>query len=276
MRTQARAIGHFGELLQGRLGREGPVALVTLPCPELAVAAQVHPAAGLALHGSGQRLLTPARARKFLQLLGLSLQGRIVLRADMPAGCGAGASTATLVALAELARWQGSAQTLAEACLAIEGATDPLMFLSPETMLWASRHAEPIALLPPLPEFDVMGGFWGDGQRTDPTDHDFPDISDLIPRWANAAAAADLAGLAALCSTSASRCLAHRPSSHTTRTDPTASLAADLGALGYVIAHTGAARGLIYAPGQIPDQAYAALRAAGLRRIVRFRAGGRR
>ena len=25
--------GHFGEWLQGRLGPDGPVALVTLPCP---------------------------------------------------------------------------------------------------------------------------------------------------------------------------------------------------------------------------------------------------
>ena len=33
--TVARVAGHFGEFLQGRLGAEGPVALVTLPCPAL-------------------------------------------------------------------------------------------------------------------------------------------------------------------------------------------------------------------------------------------------
>ena len=32
----ARVEGHFGELLQGRLGPAGPVVLVTLPCPVLA------------------------------------------------------------------------------------------------------------------------------------------------------------------------------------------------------------------------------------------------
>ncbi|TCP38104.1 hypothetical protein EV662_12129, partial [Rhodovulum marinum] len=36
---RACVAGHFGEFLQGRLGPDGPVVLVTLPCPALAVRA---------------------------------------------------------------------------------------------------------------------------------------------------------------------------------------------------------------------------------------------
>jgi hypothetical protein len=57
--------------------------------------------------------------------------------------------------------------------------------------------------------------------------------------------------------------------------DPTPGLARDLGALGWLRAHTGAARGLIFAPGTVPRGAHDALRAAGLRALVRFRGGGR-
>ena len=32
-----RVAGHFGELMQGRLGADGPLALISLPCPVLAV-----------------------------------------------------------------------------------------------------------------------------------------------------------------------------------------------------------------------------------------------
>ena len=34
-----RVAGHFGELIQGRLGTAGPVVLISLPCPALTVTA---------------------------------------------------------------------------------------------------------------------------------------------------------------------------------------------------------------------------------------------
>ena len=104
----APVAGHFGELMQGRVGPD--VALITLPCPVLSVTASGRPGAGLALHGGGQRLLTPLRARALLDHLGITLRGRIILRATMPAGGGAGASTAALVALARVAGWQRERQ----------------------------------------------------------------------------------------------------------------------------------------------------------------------
>ncbi len=46
------------------------------------------------------------------------------------------------------------------------------------------------------------------------------------------------------------------------------------GALGHVIAHTGSARGLLFAPGTIPSLARALLASHGFRRVISFQAGG--
>ena len=253
--------GHFGEWLQGRIGPTGPVALVTLPCPDYAV----H---GRAIAGpmriSGMR---GRAARTFLARLGLAIPGRISLRPGITPGLGCGMSTARLVALAQLSGWDGPPETLARACIAQEGASDPLMFAAPDQMLWASRQGECLGPMPPLPRCEVLGGFWGPPQRTDPQDTDFPDISDLTTDWARTH---DLTHFAQLASESARRCLALRGPER----DPTERLARDLGALGFTIAHTGAARGLIFAPGTLPPDAHAHLRAAGLRHVRRLQAGG--
>lgn len=266
----ARATGHFGEFLQGRLGPDGPVILVTLPCPAASVEARVSPATGLAIHGSGQRLLTPDHARRFLTRLGLPARGRVTLRSTMPVGGGAGASTAALVALARAMGHDGSAESLAMAATATEGASDPLMFPTPERLLWASREGRALTGLPPLPAFDVLGGFAGPPERTRATDSRFPDISDLIAPWISAAIAGDRAALARLSTTSADRTLALRGGLIL----PFADLEAATGALGHAIAHTGSARALLFAPGKIPRRAAGLLRAAGCRRIVSFRTGG--
>jgi len=260
-----RVEGHFGELMQGRLGADGPVVLITLPCPALAVEAQLAPLSDP--HG----LLPPARARALLSILGLPDPAPFSLSANMPRGGGAGASTAALMALARLAGSRHSAEDLARACVKVEGASDPLMFPAPERLLWASRGAKVMAHLPPLPALDVIGGFFGPNQRTDPRDDQFPDISDLIAAWQTAALAGDAAQIAALASQSAERTLALR---HKTP-DPTAELARVTGALGYVIAHTGSARGLLFEPGASLSGVQDRLERAGYRRIVSFRVGDR-
>lgn len=267
--TLIRVPGHFGELLQGRLGPKGPVVLVTLPCPVLAVRARLEAGQAFSLGRASAPIMTEARARAFLTELNLSIQGRIDFEAEMPPGGGAGVSTAALVGLARLAGWHGDDMTLARACIAVEGASDPLMLRQQAQALWASRLGEIIRTLPALPAMEVIGGFFGPPRRTDPLDDDFPDIADLIPLWQIATEARDLGQVAALASASATRTLAHRGA----QLDPTASLAADLGALGYVIAHTGSARGLIFAPGQVPDDAKDVLGGAGYRGVVQFRAG---
>jgi uncharacterized protein involved in propanediol utilization len=266
MRAAAHQVsGHFGELMQGRLGRDGPIALISLPCAALNVTAWRRPGRHLALHGA--RLLSPQRARLFLRSLGLSLRAPVQIRANIMAGSGAGSSTAALVALARVAGWQGDPAELARACVVSEGATDPLMFAQAERLLWASRQAVVLDQLPALPKFEIVGGFYGPGQRTDAKDQNFPDISDLLQDWRRAA---DLETLAQLASISASRTLALRHAWD----DPTPELARATGALGYVIAHTGSARGLLFAPQTVPEVAQAALRAAGFRGVLRFTAGG--
>lgn len=245
--------GHFGELIQGRLGDR--LALISLPCPPLRVTARHHLATGLQIHPPAQ--ISPDRTRRFLADLGLRLRGRITLAADMPIGGGAGSSTATLVALARLAGWQGDPLDLARACLRAEGATDPLMLPQAERLLWASREGVVLDQMPPLPDFDILGGFFGKPLRTEPKDLDFCDMSDLVARWRSATTLVEFAKLSTL---SAQRNLQRRGP----QGDPTLGLAQRLGALGVVIAHTGTARGLIFARGQVPVDRQMALRAAGM------------
>ena len=84
--------GHFGEWLQGRMGANGPLVLITLPCPVLTVRLT---------SGSGGRLLFGnGDLERFAQALGRKSGAWPVLSSSIPPGCGAGASTATLVALA--------------------------------------------------------------------------------------------------------------------------------------------------------------------------------
>ncbi len=267
MGQSVRIAGHFGELMQGRLGEGGPLALISLPCPNLCLTATAFPAPGLTIHSpSGAPIVTPARAHAFLARLNLWLNAKVTLAPHMPVGAGAGASTAALVGLARLAGWRGDDLALARACVASEGASDPLMLRQPAQVLWASREGRVLSPLPALPAFDILGGFWGDGQRTNPSDLHFPDISALMGEWESAARSQDLVALAKLATISAQATLALR----NVQNDPTAALAARLGALGYLIAHTGSARGLIFAQGAVPQNGLATLRAAGLSRPLIF------
>lgn len=246
------------------MGPAGEVALVTLVCPDLGVRAELQPAPGLVLEGSD--LLDPDRCRRFLDALDLPLRGRIRLVPDLPTGGGAGMSTAALVAVARAAG--ADEARIAAACLAVEGATDPLMLPRPDAVLWAPRRARVLAGMPPPPVAEIVGGFLGPMQRTDPADHAFPPIGDLIARWASGP---DLPEAARLTSSSAERTTALRGPA----ADPTPALARALGALGHARAHTGPARALIFAPGTAPASVETALAAAGYSGCLRFRTGGR-
>ena len=259
--AQTIVTGHFGEWLQGRMGPDGPVALVTLPCPVLSVSAPATPPA--------PALFDAEALARFGALLGRPV-GTTGTHRQMPAGAGTGASTATLVALARASGYSGPPETLAAACRAVEGATDPLMFPDPDRLLWASREARVLRPLPAPPPFDIAGGFWGDPIRTDPDDADFPDISDLVPAWERATDALDLAETARIATLSATRTTRLRGPS-----DPMADLAQSLGALGHIRAHTGSARGLVFAPGTIPPHTEDTLKEAGLTGCLTFRTGAR-
>ncbi|MCE0504783.1 propanediol utilization protein [Roseivivax sp. GX 12232] len=258
-----RVAGHFGEWLQGRLGPEGPVVLVTCACARLGVSATRRGPGPLRLDGP----LEPGPARALLTALDLP-EGHFEIRAEMPLGAGAGASTAALVALARAAGFAGTPEMLAAACLAAEGASDPLMRATPDGCLWASREARALHPLPPPPEAEILGGFFGAPSRTDPEDARFPDIADLAEAWSRAP---DLPEAARLASLSATRTSALRGPGG----DPTEALAQELGALGHLRAHTGSARGLIFAPGTLPEEGPARLAEAGFARVFTFRTGGR-
>ncbi len=251
--------------MQGRCGPTGEVALITLPCPVLGAVVTRYPG-GFALHQPDAAALSRGRALRLLRGVGVPVTGRFVLRLNLPLGGGAGASTAALVALARAAGADDA--RIAAACLAVEGASDPLIIRSPERWLWASRRGVALQAMPALPRMEILGGFCGPPQRTDPQDSAFPAIDDLVAAWP--AASRDLPALAALTSLSARRTLALRGPAG----DATEALARRLGALGFAIGHTGPARALIFAPGRVPDGAEALLRLAGWARITRFRIGG--
>lgn len=260
---------HFGEWLQGRMGRDGPVVLVTL-CPDkVCLTAQVKPAAGLSVKAPFAAAgfpVSPPALRLFLSALRLPVCGTFLLRPAYAPGLGTGASTAALLAIARLAGFQGPADPLARACIAAEGASDPLMFDQPDRLLWASRIGQALAVGPAVPRVQLLAGFYGPPLPTRAEDAAYDDVSDLVAAWLQARTAP---AFAAIASESAARCLARRGPVG----DPTAQLARDLGALGFAISHSGAARALIFAPGPLPSHGPALMREAGLRNVHRLVTG---
>jgi hypothetical protein len=234
------------------------VALITLVPQGVTVAATLRTARGLKCHAIGHGRLPATVLSRLSGTLGGNLSGHIALRLPYPPGLGTGMSTAGLLAVARLASGPHRPEALARACLAAEGASDPLMFPDPATLLWAPRRGKVLAALPPQPQADLLAGFWGPPRPTRPTDQDYDDISDLVALWQRGGPLAERAELAG---ESARRCLARRGPVG----DPTAQLARDLGALGWAMSHSGAARALIFAPGQVPALGLALLREAGLR-----------
>lgn len=256
-----RVPGHFGEWLQGRMGEDGPMALVTLSCAALCASA-----APPSQSGPGQ--FNPDLLHAFLANLGLDMDPLPDIHTDMPLGGGAGGSTAYLVALAKACGFKGQSQDLAQACLDTEGAVDPLMFAHPDRILWDPRRAMALADLQPPPMAQIIGGFGPAPVFTDPTDFEFDDISDLLQDWRRACDTGDLACAAQIASQSAAARAAQLG-----EPDAFSDLARDLGALGHVRAHTGSARGLIFPPGSDPQNATAALAEAGLNSIITFQTG---
>ena len=259
---QAKIAGHFGEWMQGRLGPEGPLALVSVACPVLKATAQGSPGPFSVTGDADARI-----AKRFFEALGEVPAMSLTVKADAVAGGGAGMSTAALLAMAEVAGVPGNPIA---AALAAEGAVDPLMQPGFDQVLWASREARVLDRFAPPPDFRIVGGFWGEPERTDPADLSFPDISDLVEMWRNAAARADRAALAGLATEAARRTTALRGP----KDDPTLDLARQIGSLGIIRAHTGSARGLLLGPDAPTQTAMATLEEAGFSSVLVFQTGG--
>ncbi len=254
-----RVAGHFGEFFQGRLGEDGPVVLVTVPCEALGAEVGVSPGP---FRLDGQ--IDQATAARLLERIGVP-EKQFHVKCDAPMGAGAGMSTASLLALARAMGVEPPVETL----LAVEGAVDPLMLDAPGRVLWASREARVLRQFAPLPDVTIVGGFWGAPEPTSADDNRFPDVGDLVDFWAEATDRQDRAALAGLATEAARRTTALRGPSN----DPTLDLARDLGAMGVVRAHTGSARGLIFAPSKVPAGVGAALQEAGYSGVLQFQTG---
>ncbi len=257
--------GHFGEWVQGLCGPSQRVALVTLACPVKGADVTWQDAPDLRVEDASD-LLDAGRAKAMFAALGIPQRGIITVVSDVLPGGGAGMSTAALVALARAVGT--SEERIAVACLATEGAVDPLMLERPDAVLWASRSAQVLATLPPPPKAEIIGGFWGTPERTDANDTRFPLVDDLIAQWT---LGPDLPTAARIATASAERTSAQRGPIG----DPTADLAARLGALGWARSHTGPARALIFPPDGVPAGAKAMLQQAGFTDVLRFTTGGR-
>lgn len=244
----AEIAGHLGELVQGRLGTNGPVALVSLPCQGLVSRVSYVPARGALT--SIEPVSAKARAAARLALAEIGADGwggQFGIERPAAPGLGLGSSTAeTLGAVRAVTRAFGlwlPPEREAALCLAAEGAVDPLMWDAPA--VFASREGRVIEWLPPLPPMRLVGGVAGPPSATDPADRCFPDLSAIFAELAEAIQNGDLAGVAGAASRSAEANQARNPNP---AWDAVCALARHHGALGVAVSHTGPAIALILAP----------------------------
>lgn len=264
----ARVSGHFGELVQGCLGNAGPVVLVTLPCPPLETEVRLVPGGPLKVAGE-QTELVAKLARNALASWGADEAGTLEISRPASPGTGAGSSTAELLAtLRVLAASQGkklSPDQEAAWCHGVEGAVDPLMY--PGNVLFASRIPRVLEILPPLPSFKVIGGFAGPGQRTNPADSAFPDVTDALELLRAGLSAGDACRVAEAAHMSAKANQARNPNP---AWDAVLALGKRFGALGPLVSHTGSAIGLIFDADADTAPVSEAVSAIGLTGVISF------
>lgn len=256
--------------MQGRLGADGPVALVTLPWPELISRAWFNPAMGAPLlvrvqaQGAHKPDVAKRAARAALAALGRArVGGRLILSNPAPVGGGAGSSSMdALIAIRAVATAFGANfEPAQEAALALqaEGAVDPLMYEAP--VLFASRQARLLRQLPPAPKLLAVGGFDGPGRATIAAPPSDLDITELAGRLARAFATGDLSEIGAVATASAEADQAKHPKPHWAGIR---TLAAETNALGVAVSHSGPAQALLFPP-DAAENAHRA--AAGLTEI---------
>jgi uncharacterized protein involved in propanediol utilization len=261
--------GHFGEWLQGRLGPNGPLALISVPCPLFHCDVTVEDAEVTSFQGHGITLKADQIEALFGCIDVLSPK-RITVNSSIPVRAGLGASTASILGvLRALTNDALFVEKTAEICVTVEGATDPLMHDQFDRLLWASRSATLVERLPAPPQYEFVGGLWGEGQATDPADLNFPDISDLVDDWRRAVESSAHEKVAALATESAIRTTERRGP----KGDPSQEIAREIGAMGYVRAHTGSARGFLFLPDQAPASVLTQLAEAGYTNTCRFVTG---
>ena len=272
--AHARVAGHFGELVQGRFGPNGPVALITLPAPPLVTEVTYQPSEAPLSAVDGDSAKALAAAHLVLARAGLSARGALGITRPAPPGLGLGSSTAEVLgairAVAGASMLALAPEEEAALCREAEGACDPLMW--PDPVIFASRQGRVLRPLAALPCMRIVGGIAGPPQSTDPGDGAFPDQTVLFEQATQALAQGDLGALGAAATASAEANQARNPNP---AWEVMCAFGQEHGAVGVVVSHTGPAIGLVLEPGRSGRRVAAALGQAGLDRVMRFGVGER-
>lgn len=269
--------GHHGEIVQGMFySAEGQLehGLVTLPCPLFRTRARFRPLR------SGPLTVEPAdrgrartAARLTLDALGRTgWGGSLRLDSNVPLRWGCGSSTtdvlASVRAVADAFGAQLEPAWIARICVAAETASDSLMFCAGRAVLFAQRRGSVLQDLGgPLPPVQVLGFNTEDGRGVEtlalpPIAYSAWEAEAFRPMLGLLRRAVDsqdpaLLGRVATASTVITQ--RHRPKSQMPRL---LALAAEVGALGVQVAHSGTVAGFLFEPGP-----------AATRRMDRARAG---
>ncbi len=273
LQARARVAGHFGELVQGRLRPDGPLALVTLPCARLVSGALYSPARGdLEITRQPSGKVRRAAELALAQFAGPDWGGTLTIESEVRPGAGTGSSTAevlgTIRVVAQAFGASPGPDEEAHLCLKAEGAVDPLMYPGP--VIFASREARVIDALPPLPALRVVGGLAGPGQPTEPEDQDFPDMAQAFARLAEGLETGNLQTIASAARMSAEANQTRNPNPFW---GTVVRLGREHGALGPVVSHTGSAIGVLLPPNRDGEGLRAALAAEGLSQVIDFPIG---
>ncbi|WP_105386509.1 GHMP family kinase ATP-binding protein [Neorhizobium alkalisoli] len=155
------AMAHCGEILQGVFfDKTGHLhrGLITLPCPSLSTTADFEPAGEKISVFPPSKTKAAAAARRTLAHLGLDgYGGKLTLSSNIPIGLGMGSSTSDIVstinAVANAFRKRLSPETVAKLSVESEVASDSIMFTE-TIVLFAQREGVVLehvgAQLPPL------------------------------------------------------------------------------------------------------------------------------
>ncbi len=247
-KINVKVAGHFGELVQGRFGPDGPVVLVTLRRERLLNCVTYTPSSGpLVIDAEPQEMIREVATKMLAQFSGNDVGGTLVCERAVTPGHGTGSSTADLLgtirAISSAFELQLSPEHEAALCLEVEGAVDPLMFDRPT--IFASRGGRVLTWLDQLPEMQVIGVLADGPSSTDPTDTDFPDVSTLLDEFKVAVKDQDLSKIGEISTQSAELNQSRNPNP---AWNQMREIADAVGAPGVVVAHTGSAIGIVLQP----------------------------
>ncbi|HET7230799.1 MAG TPA: hypothetical protein VFJ16_12395 [Longimicrobium sp.] len=259
---QVRA--HHGEIVQGLFySSDGQLehGLVTLPCPLFEARARFRPLrSGPLTVEPGDRTRARTAARLTLDALGRTgWGGSIRIESNVPVQWGCGSSTtdvlATVRAVADAFGAVVAPEWIARLCVAAETASDSLMFPPGRAVLFAQRRGSLLLDLGgPLPPVRVLGfnteaGHGVETLTLPPMAYSAWEIEAFRPMLGllrRAVERQDPALLGRVATASTVITQRHRPR----RAMPQLlGLAAEVGALGVQIAHSGTVAGFLFAPG---------------------------